>query len=249
MKKFNNLCLQLLIDSLYDVPESLIKEQRDSYITYMSKTYPNRYITLEDTIVCETTYFQQWDVNDSCVNAVKNILNKILEKYKLTGDIFDLEINYPIKQLLKEIDYSTLSNYKNFHKFLDLLKEHAVGFIKISIGKLDESGNTSSYFEPPVKFSYTPKNGMIADLYFQYIKDLTEDEPTWHHKIQKIMHELFQLKDFGTINISANYFKNSKLLETAISHEVSHFIKFLIRINSLNYDYGLNYSRSDLTYR
>ena len=26
MKKFNNLCLQLLIDSLYDVPESLIKE-------------------------------------------------------------------------------------------------------------------------------------------------------------------------------------------------------------------------------
>lgn len=204
---------------------------------------------LEDPVVCETTYFQQWDVNDSCVNAVKNILNKILEKYKLTGDIFDLEINYPIKQLLKEIDYSTLSNYKNFHKFLDLLKEHANGYIKISIGKVDEDGNTSSFYEPPTKFGYASKNGMIADSYFQYIQDLTKNETTWHHKIQKLIHELLQLKDFGTINISANYIKHTELLETAISHEVSHFIKFLIRINSLNYKYGLNYSRSDLEHR
>ena len=245
MKTFNKLCLKLEIDSLYDISPYLITEEQNSFIKYLAEHYPQRYITIDENILCETTYFQQWDVNDSCVNAVENILNKILEKYKTTGDIFDLEINYPIKTLLSEINYTTLSNFKNFHKFLDLLKTHAIGSIKISIGKLDPEGNNSSFYESPTKFGYLSKNELCIDGYYQHIEDLTKYEPTWHHKIQKIMQELFQLKNFGTINISANYFKNNELLKTAIAHELSHFFKFLIRINSMNYKYGLNYSRAN----
>ena len=58
------------------------------------------------------------------------------------------------------------------------------------------------------------------------------------------MNELFSLENFSTINISSIYFnKKTNLLETALAHEISHFIKFLIRVNSLNYKYGLYCSK------
>ena len=239
MNKFNNAYTRILINSLYDVSSKLINEEINSYISFIQEKYPDRKISYELPIFCEDVYFQQWDVNKSCINAIKNILNQILENFKKSKDIDDLEIKYPIKKFLNDIDYTLLSNYKNFHKFLDLLKLNSKGFLVISIGKSNDS-----FYEPPIKFGYPPKNGLIADSYYEYIEDLTKDEEIWHDKIQKIMNELFSLENFGTINISSIYFnKKTNLLETVLAHEISHFIKFLIRVNSLNYKYGLYCSK------
>lgn len=257
-KLYNEIILELSqnklrfkIDKLYNVPNDLISEETDKAIVLAYKLNPSRSLCIfEETVICEDVYFQKWDVNESCINAVNNILQKILSNYKNSNDVEDLELKYPIKKLLNEIDYSTLSNYKNFHNFLDLMKENATGFITISIGKSNEKLEKDSFYEPPVKFGYRPKNGMIVDSYYQYIEDITKDCETWHDIIQKIMNELFLLQDFGTINISSLMFhRNEEVLKAAIAHEVSHFIKFLIRVNGLNYNYGLNYSRKDLDYK
>lgn len=111
------------------------------------------------------------------------------------------------------------------------------------------TNNLDSFYEPPYPFNFIPKNGLEKDPYYQYIEDLTKNCLTWHDCIQTIIKELFNLQDFGTINISAEYFRRKKqYINSAISHEISHFIKFLIRINGLNYEYGLNYSRKDLDF-
>lgn len=95
MNKFDNYYNQILsniqvdntilsIDQLYDISAKIIEEDQLSYMQYQYDQHPNRYISFEFPVICETTYFQQWDVNDSCVNVVNNILNKILKKYKQT---------------------------------------------------------------------------------------------------------------------------------------------------------------------
>lgn len=257
-KILNNIKNKLEIDQLYNVEQKLITEELGAVMDLIHEKNPCRSICpcfFEEEIIVEEVYFQGWDVNTSCITCIENIVNEILKKYEQTRDIDDLEIKYPIKQILSEIDYSTLSNYKNFHKFLDLMKENATGYVTISVGKISEFNDKDSYYEPPMKFGYKPKNGLLIDSYYQYIEDITSDCKNWHQIIQKIMKELFQLQDFGTINISSLVIKRKKelkggeqILKTSIAHEISHLIKFLIRINGLNYNYGLYYSRKDLDY-
>ena len=75
MNKFNNAYTRILINSLYDVSSKLINEETNSYISFIQEKYPDRKISYELPICCEDVYVQQWDVNKSFINAIKNILN------------------------------------------------------------------------------------------------------------------------------------------------------------------------------
>ena len=238
MKKFDRKFLELF----YVISDDILESEQIAYFDYLCKTNRKRTICglSGNDCICEEVYFNQWDVNESCVNAVDKIIKQILNNYSQTHDIEDLEFKYPIKQFLSEINYSTLSNFKNFHKFLDLLKMNANGYLKICVGK-----DSSSYFEPPTQFSTV---GLVEN-YYEYIERITQDKHCLADKLEVIFDELFNLDCLGTINIAVSLLKtDEEILKAAIEHELTHFLKFLIRLNSMNFNYGLNWSKKEFKY-
>jgi hypothetical protein len=214
MKKFDRKFLELF----YVISDDVLESEQIAYFDYLCKTNRKRTICglSGNDCICEEVYFNQWDVNESCVNAVDKIIKQILNNYSQTHDIEDLKFKYPIKQFLSEINYSTLSNFKNFHKFLDLLKMNANGYLKICVGK-----DSSSYFEPPTQFSTV---GLVEN-YYEYIERITQDKHCLADKLEVIFDELFNLDCLGTINIAVSLLKtDEEILKVAIEHELTHSI-------------------------
>jgi len=210
---------------IYEYIKDLVEEERFSNI-HKTKRF-NDLCFIDESLIFESEYFSEVpnDLQQYIVNIFTNMYDsKISSKY------------ISIKEIAKYLLNNKIKNFKNFHNFLNVLTE--------ANGKIELKFSTeNSYYETPIivqPIKIFDQNISPFDLakidenYKIYLNSKLNQIKTANKLYEQLFNLVKYQDNWGIINV--NILKYDKL-SIIVCHELSHLIKFLIRVSGINYNY------------
>lgn len=189
-------------------------------------------------IIKQSQYFS--DVSNQ---LQQHIFDIFLDMYKNK----EIQKHITMQQFFDKIDLNKIKKDVNFQNFLKVLINSGCQIIfKFN----SENISYYEYLDEVLKYRVIDKTQQQKSLltfsmnYHKYLDQHTNYCRDINQVYREIYNGLIQLTNIGVIGISINSFKKLDKAKIDICHQIGHFIRFLVRISNINYDFCRQWSRT-----
>lgn len=254
MNNFNDVYLNIFNNNqlIYEWNEQLLKDQHNQIQNQYNNNLIEDWKTYINTLIFESTYFS--NINNIFENWFVQLFDQLYEemKYaKANNQILSFSKQIKISEIAKNLPLSKIKDYKNFHNFVNVLKQ-SIGYIEIKF-------DIFNYYQPPIEWleekiyikdlpSISERLTLGSELdkagnyYKEYMLKISERANTLKEKYSIIKNNILSQTDFGIIGINGKYLTTlSEFKNSTIIHEFEHLLDYLIKINAENWEIGRQY--------